>query len=297
MPDSPKKKILFIVNPLAGVGHKETFPLQVDKVIDKQLFDSEIVYTEKPDHATQLSREALLNQVDIVVAVGGDGTINEVARSLIGTGTILGLVPAGSGNGLARHLGIPLHAGRALRVINAAKTMKIDTGIINKRPFVSIAGIGFDALVAKKFAEDPHRGFITYFRIVASLFQHYKPKKYKISIEGEKPLTKRALFVSLANSNQFGYNTTIAPNAKLNDGLIDVCIVEKPAIFELPLIVNLLLLKMIHLSKHVHIYKAAKVQVKQKKKRCINLDGEAVNLDSRTMDISVNPQSLNIIIP
>ncbi len=297
MPESPKKKILFIVNPQAGVGHKETFPNQVDKVIDKQHFEYEISYTEEADHAISLSREAVIKKTDIVVAVGGDGTINEVARSLIGTSTVMGLVPAGSGNGLARHLGIPLNATRALRLINTAKTMKIDTGIINERPFVSIAGIGFDALVAKKFAEDPHRGFITYFRIVASLFQHYKPKKYQINIEGEKPITKRALFVTLANSNQFGYNTTIAPNAKLNDGLIDVCIVDKPPFFELPLIVNLLLLKMIHLSKHVHIYKAAKVQVVQKKVRCVNIDGEAVRLNSRTMDISVNPKSLNIIIP
>lgn len=291
-----KKTIWFIVNPVAGVGNKQTFPQLVAQTIDKSLYNYEIIFTKKQGHATTLSQDAVRNRIDIVAAVGGDGTINEVARSLIHSDTVLGLVPGGSGNGLARHLNIPLSAEGALKLINTDKTTKIDTGIINGRPFVSIAGVGFDALVAKEYAKLSHRGFLSYFRIVAGRYQGYKPKRYKLILDNDVVIEKDALFITMANSNQFGYNTKIAPNAKLNDGLIDVCVVEKPNIFEMPLIINLLFLKMIHHSKYVHIHKATQVEVYRDKNRYINLDGEPVKL-SKNLHIVVNPLSLNIIIP
>jgi diacylglycerol kinase (ATP) len=290
------KTIRFIVNPHAGIGNRDSFPQLVKNAINSKDFDYQIAYTTCQGHATELSLAAVRDNIDLVVAVGGDGTINEVARSLIDTETILGLIPAGSGNGLARHLNIPLHAEAALKLINQGTISKIDTGIVNLQPFVSIAGMGFDALVAKEFAKQPHRGFLSYFRIVATRYQAYKPKHYRIVIDGEQVIEKDALFVIMANSNQFGYNTTIAPNAKLNDGLIDVCIVEKPPIFEMPLIINLLFLKMIHHSKYINIHKARHVEVFRDKNRNINLDGEPVKL-SKNLDITINPLSLNIIIP
>ncbi len=291
-----KKNILFIVNPVSGIGSKDSFPHLVEKILDKSKFDYQIIYTKKAGHAIKLSEKAVKQAVDIVVAVGGDGTINEVAGGLIGTDVILGLVPGGSGNGLARHLNIPLHAEGALKLINSCHVSKIDTGIINGRPFVSLAGVGFDALVAKIFAKEPHRGFLTYFRIVAGRYQHYKPKHYSVVIDNREKIHKEALFITLANSNQFGYNTTIAPNAKLNDGMMDVCIVEKPTIFEMPLIINLLFLKMIHHSKYVNIYKAKEVKVFRDKNRTVNIDGEPMKL-AKNLEAKVNPLSLNIIIP
>lgn len=291
-----KKKLLFIINPISGSSHKESFPDFVDRVLDKSHYDYEIKYTERAGHASEISSAAVANNIDIVVAVGGDGTINEVARCLVNTRTQLGIIPSGSGNGLARHLNIPLHFEGALRLINKGICSKIDTATINGDVFISIAGVGFDALVAKLFAEDPNRGFFTYFKIVAAKFQSYKPKHYTLTLDNKTTIETDALFIAFANSSQFGYNTTIAPEAKLNDGLLDVCIVEKPPIFEMPLIINLLLLKRIHKSKFVQVYKASEITVKRNKNRTINLDGEPLKLKKK-LKIKVNPLSLNILIP
>lgn len=296
MTSNAKQKILFIVNPIAGNTHKETFPDVVERLLDHQKFAYDLVFTNKPGHATELSSKAVQQKTDLVVAVGGDGTVNEVARCLINSETMLGIIPSGSGNGLARHLNIPMNFEGALKLINNSSCSKIDTATINGEPFISIAGVGFDALVAKLFAESQSRGFFTYFKIVAARFQSYRPKKYKIVIDGKTIIKTRALFISFANSNQFGYNTTIAPEAKLNDGLLDICIVEKPNIFEMPMIINLLLLKMIHRSKYVSVHKASHIKVERTKNRVVNLDGEAVKL-SQNLVIKVIPNSLNVIIP
>lgn len=291
-----KKKLLFIVNPISGSSHKESLPIFADRLLDKSRCDYEIKYTERAGHASELSKAAVIANMDIVVAVGGDGTINEVARCLVNTKTQLGIIPSGSGNGLARHLNIPLNFEGALRLINKGISSKIDTATINDEIFISIAGVGFDALVAKLFAEDSNRGFFTYFKIVAAKFQSYKPKHYTVILDSKTTIETDALFIAFANSSQFGYNTTIAPDAKLNDGLLDVCIVEKPPIFEMPLIINLLLLKRIHKSKFVRIYKASEIVVKRNKNRTINLDGEPLKL-KKNLRIKVNPLSLNILIP
>lgn len=291
-----KKRIFFIVNPIAGHGNKESFPVFVDRLLDKKRFDFEIAFTESSGHATLLAQEAVRLSFDMVVAVGGDGTINEVARCLIHTNTALGIIPSGSGNGLARHLNIPLSFEGAIEAINECNLVEIDTVKLNNHVFVSIAGVGFDALVAKHFARDPNRGFFTYFKIVASRYQNYQSKHYRIVIDDAEVIETDALFVSLANSNQFGYNTTIAPEAKLNDGLIDVCIVQKPHLFEIPLIINLLFLKMIHRSKHVNIHKAKKVVLERSKNRIINLDGEPVKI-SKNLTAEVDPLSLKVAIP
>ncbi|PKP53270.1 MAG: hypothetical protein CVT92_05175 [Bacteroidetes bacterium HGW-Bacteroidetes-1] len=291
-----KKSVLFIVNPIAGNSRKESFPVFVKRVLDHEQFAYKIHFTEYAGHATELARKAVIEKYYLVVAVGGDGTINEVARCLIHSDVALGIIPSGSGNGLARHLSIPLNFEGALEVINKGKMVKIDTVKINKQVFVSIAGVGFDALVAKLFAKDPNRGFFTYLKIVTSRFPNYKPKHYKLILDDEKTIETDALFISLANSNQFGYNTSIAPEAKLNDGLIDVCIVEKPQLIDIPIIINLLFLKMTHRSKFVTIHKVKKVALFREKNRVINLDGEPVKVH-KNLQAEVIPLSLNVLIP
>jgi YegS/Rv2252/BmrU family lipid kinase len=291
-----KANILFVVNPISGHSQKEMFPDFVKAMLDHDQFNYRIEYTQYAGHGILLGIEAVNEGLDMVVAVGGDGTINEVARGLINSETTLGIIPSGSGNGLARHLNIPLNIEGALRLINSGKKSKIDTGIINGKTFVSIAGVGFDAMVADLFAKDGSRGFLTYFKIVATHFQGYNPEAYTIILDNQQEIKTSALFISLANSNQFGYNTTIAPQAELNDGLLDVCIVEKPNIFDMPLIINLMLLKMIHKSKFVQIYKAKSIEIKRTKNKVVNIDGEPIKLE-KDLVIEVNPLSLNIIIP
>lgn len=294
--ESNKKRILFIANPFSGKKKKQDISKQIFSKLDGRRFDIEIKNTDSAGHARQLSRDAVKSRVDVIVAVGGDGTINEVASEMINSDTILGIIPRGSGNGLARHLGIPQTLPRALQLINECHSTKIDTATVNDIPFVSIAGIGFDALVAKEFAKSRQRGFITYFNVIAQHFLKYKPKKYKLIFDDHPPLTTRALFVSFANSNQFGYNTTIAPNAKLNDGKLDVCIVKKPELIEIPLIANLLLLKRIDRSEYVRIVQSKGLTVKRKKNRVVNIDGEAIKV-GKALEVKINPMSLNVIIP
>jgi YegS/Rv2252/BmrU family lipid kinase len=295
-PTAKKKKIVFIVNPRSGINKQVRFNEAVQKHIDKKKFITIIRETEYAGHAIELSREAVLQKTDIVVAVGGDGTINEVASQIIGSDTILGIIPQGSGNGLARHLGIPRIIGGAMKLINRLHVTEIDTATINGVPFVSIAGVGFDALIAKHFAKSERRGFFSYAHLISSYFLYYKPKKYFIEFEDGTTIKTRALFISFANSNQFGYNTAIAPNARLRDGMLDVIVVQKPGIFDLPLVANLLLLRAIDKSKYVQSYRSGNFTVTRKKKRVVNIDGEARKMGKK-LKVRVYPLSLKVIIP
>ncbi len=295
MPDI-KRSICFIINPVSGRRKSGNIKELISAEIDQNKFDLTIQYSESPGHAVSLSKEAVESRKDIIVAVGGDGTINEVAGQMIGSKSILGIVPSGSGNGLARHLNIPFSTRRALQLINTAYNTQIDTGIINGQHFISLAGVGFDAMVAKHFSKNKKRGFITYFNIIAKKFFKYKPKKYALEFQNGVRINTRALFITVANSNQFGYNTTIAPNAMLNDGQLDVVIVSKPKILELPIIANLLLLKRIDLSPSVQIIPTPEVTIDRRKNRLVNIDGEPLKLKKR-LKIRVNPLSLNVIIP
>jgi len=297
IPAEPRKKsILFIINPISGKKKKQDISKQIIARLNSSRFEIDIKTTDSAGHARKISREAVELKVDVIVAVGGDGTINEVASEMINSDAILGIIPGGSGNGLARHLGIPHSVPKALQLINECHSTKIDTATINDVPFISIAGIGFDALIAKEFARSQQRGFITYFNIITQQFIKYKPKKYHLFFDDQPPLNTRAFFISFANSNQFGYNTTIAPNAKLNDGKLDVCIVKKPELFEIPGIANLLLLKRIDRSEYVRIIQSTGLTVKRKKNKVVNIDGEPIKAD-KTLRVKINPMSLNVIIP
>jgi len=291
-----KKRIYFIINPISGKKRIRDVSKLIHSNLDEDRFDIEIKYTKAAGHAKQLSKEAVDDKTDIIVAVGGDGTINEVASEMINTDVVLGIIPRGSGNGLARHLGIPRSVHKALKLINTGHFMQVDTATINGKPYVSIAGIGFDALVAREFAKNKQRGFLTYFNIIASRFMSYEPKKYQLIFDEGNSIDIKAFFISFANSNQFGYNTTIAPNAKLNDGKLDICIVNKPAVFKIPRIANLLLLNRIDESDEVRIIQTKGLSVKRKKNRVVNVDGEPIKLD-KNLRVKINPLSLKVIIP
>lgn len=289
-----KIKAVFIVNPFSGVGRHKAIEKHLRHRLDQDKFNYRVVYTQRPHHATEICETALAEQVDLVVAVGGDGTVNETAKPLVGQDIPLGIIPSGSGNGLARHLRIPLDINKAIRVLNALNWHKIDTVDVNGQFFLSIAGVGFDAYVAKKMTGQRKRGFIKYFRIAVREYLHYRPKKFTLVADG-KQFTRRALFISFANSDQFGYNTTIAPQAKIDDGMIDICIMKKFPIWKSVFLAPLVFTKMIDKSHYVEIIRAHQVNLRQKEKR-INLDGESVKL-SKELRIKVVPRSLKVIIP
>jgi diacylglycerol kinase (ATP) len=292
-----KRKITFIVNPASGSNRSRSqeIPDLIEKHLDHLIFEWNIVYNSEVGRGICLSREAAEQGIDIVIAVGGDGTVNEVARGLSGTKAVLGIIPSGSGNGLARYLGIPTDLAQAIGVLNSGKSIKIDTVSINESLFLSIAGVGFDALVADKFAQSNRRGFFSYFRIASREYPYYKPRKYIMDIDGQI-IKRRALFISFANSDQFGYNTTIAPTADISDGLMDVCIVKKIPMFKAPLVATMLIAKKIDQSRYVEIIKAKQVSLRRRKNEVINIDGEPVIL-TRDLFIKVNPLALQVIVP
>lgn len=292
-----KKRVLFIVNPASGPQNEtaDEFAALVSAHIDSTVIDYQIAVTQYALHATELSKKAVEQNMDIVVAVGGDGTVNEVASSLIGSHTALGIIPAGSGNGLAHHLKIPFNLPEAITTINTGRLLLMDTVSVNDIPFLSIAGIGFDALVADKFAGNSTRGLMSYLNIVSSEYISYQPLDYEISIDGNKD-TYKALFISFANSDQFGYNTSIAPEARVDDGLMDVCIVSKIPLYSIPFVAPMLLVRQVHRTPFVDIIKASEVVVHTSDELIVNIDGEPVTMKG-PLRFSLIPHSLKVVIP
>ena len=292
-----KEKILFIVNPISGHHDKSKFPSMVDELIDKDKYEYTITLTEYAGHAAELTKKAIEDQYDIIVAVGGDGTINEVATNIIGARQTFAIVPYGSGNGLARHMHLPLKPKKVItEVINKGVKSKIDTATMNGVPYISIAGVGFDAIIADYFAKDPSRGIKTYVKLVTERYFKFKPEKYHLILDDKEELDCEPLFISFANSNQFGSNAVVSPNASLNDGLLDVCIFKKPSFIQVPWIAERLLTSKIDHTKIVDIHKASKIQVIRKKEDIANVDGEAVMM-AKDITVEILPLSLNVLLP
>ncbi|MBP3253008.1 MAG: diacylglycerol kinase family lipid kinase [Bacteroidales bacterium] len=291
-----KEKILFIINPVSGIGKQKTVENCLDKCLDKTRFEPQVAYTEYAHHATEIARNAAQSGINTVVAVGGDGSINDCVRGLIDTDVRLGIIPAGSGNGLARCLHIPLNTEKAIEVINNCKDINMDTVCVNNIPYASIAGVGFDALIAKQFTGSTVRGFQTYLKLVLQDYLNYTPRKYTLLIDGKEVQTE-ALFISFSNSNQFGYNAVVAPKALVNDGLLDVSIVKKVPLALAPLAVQFLFFRNFDKSPWVKTFEARNVKVLGFEDGLINLDGEAVETADSELEFSVKPSSLNVIIP
>ena len=292
-----KEKILFIVNPISGHHDKSKFPSIVDDLIDKDKYEYTITLTEYGGHAAELTKQAIENQYDIIVAVGGDGTINEVATNMIGARQTFAIVPYGSGNGLARHLHLPLKPKKVItEVINKGIKSKIDIATMNGVPYISIAGVGFDAIIADFFAKDPSRGIKTYVKLVTKEYMHFQPKNYHLILDDKVEIDCHPLFISFATSNQFGSNAVVSPTASLNDGLLDVCIFKKPNFLQVPWIAERLLTNKIDHTKIVEIHKASKIKVIREKEEIANVDGEAVMM-SKDIEVEIKPLSLNILLP
>lgn len=290
------QKIALIINPHAGRRRRRRQMKSFSLWLQKTFPTIKIFETIAKDHASILTRELISTGYTKIIAAGGDGTVNEVAREMINTDITLGIIPIGSGNGLARHLGIPTELKQAWDLILKNNTIRIDSAEINGIPFFSIAGTGFDALVADTFAHMNGRGFINYLRATIGQYFKYRPKKYKIAVN-DHVLASKALFISFANSNQFGYNTSIAPEADLCDGLIDVCIMQKVPAGKAPLIAPKLFTKKLDRSRYLHIVKARDAIVYRKSRGFIHIDGDPIMLEERTLKIRIIPSSINIIVP
>ncbi|MBM3403428.1 MAG: diacylglycerol kinase family lipid kinase [Bacteroidetes bacterium] len=290
-----KTRIVFIINPFSGIRKRRKVENVIMSHLDFTKYAPEMAYTERPGHATEICREAIEKGAGMVVAVGGDGSVNEVAKALANTDIPLGIIPSGSGNGLAHHLHIPLSIRKAIHVLNRRHIITIDTATFGENLFFSVAGVGFDAHVAKRYSQVSRRGFFSYFGITIKEYRKYKPGNYRLMIDG-RLIERRALFITFANSDQFGYRTVIAPDARADDGLLDVCIVSKIPFFKIFLLSPLLFLKKIHKTRYVEIFKAKEVHLVRKKGKSVNLDGEWIK-SGKEIDIRVHPASLRVVVP
>lgn len=289
-----KQRIRFIINPISGRAHQSDLPGQVERVLNGDRFEYDILISSYAGHAKMLAQEAVEKRYDIVVAVGGDGTINEVGTQLLGTNIAMAVIPCGSGNGLSRCLNIPLDPIKALELINRKAVCKIDTVMVNETPFISIAGTGYDAKVAEDYALDARHGFNTYLRYIIRNYITLGEKEYTI-ILADKQFTTKAFFISFANSNQMGYDFPIAPKASLWDGKVDLCIVRKPHPLELPIMGSFFLSSNIDKSPKVDILQVSEATIVRPEAAAVNIDGESMTLD-KVLHIKVNPMSLNVIV-
>lgn len=265
-----------------------------------QLLDSElsndieytIAYTEREGHATELTFQAIKNQFDAVIAVGGDGTVNEVGKALIGTDVALGILPFGSGNGFARHRKIPLNPKEAIHYINRFNIKIIDTATLNDEVFLTTSGLGFDAHVGMKFAQDGRRGFFTYSQIAISEFLAYQPEEYHLMIDGQ-PLKTEAFVVSIANGGQYGNNAWIAPDASMEDGKLNICIIKPFPAHITPDIIFKLFNKSLNASRYYQSFEAEEVRVINAEQ--YHIDGEPRKVNREDLVIKIQPRSLRVI--
>ncbi|MFB2118088.1 diacylglycerol kinase family protein [Parapedobacter sp. 2B3] len=288
-----KRRILFVVNPISGGRKKKGFEKRVLADLDTASFDTAFAFTEFAGHANALAAEAVADGAEVVVAVGGDGTINEIATALTGTETALGIIPEGSGNGLALYLGIPLNERAAIRRLNRAEHITIDSGTINGLPFFNMAGIGFDASVSDRFANDNMRGPLGYMKAVVSEISTYKPKKYQLDIDG-RTIEREAFMVSVANSPQYGNNAYVAPQASVTDGILDVCIIHKFPLYTIPMMVYHLFNKTADQSEYVEIIPGRRIRIEREAADAVHVDGEPKEM-GMVLDILVEPATLRIL--
>jgi len=292
-----KKKIVFIVNPKAGITPKSKVVIELlaGNIIPSSRFIPEVLFTERIGHATELAKDAIAKGADIIVASGGDGTVNEVACAMVDTDIPMGILPAGSGNGLARCLGISMSYALALRTIIKGNTKVMDVAYVNDMLYTSIAGIGFDAFVAQKFSESVIRGMISYMQIILNEFSSYKPLNYTLTIDGVQ-IEKQALMIIFANSDQFGFNTRIAPDAKVDDGLLDICIIKKMPVSQLMTVGYHLMKGTPGKSGFAEYYKGKEITIENISDPLMNIDGEPKIIKS-PVSIKIKPLSLRVIVP
>ncbi len=283
-------KVRFIINPIAGTGKQKGIEESIE---DNLNYNYDIFYTKKAGDAKLLSKKAILDNIDIVIAVGGDGTVNECAQSLINSNTTLGFIPCGSGNGFALHFGMSKNIKKAIRQINNCKIKKIDSGNVNGLTFVNVSGIGFDAHIAKQFNKLKKRGLANYINLIYKELK-YKAKYYSISYDGNTEQIK-AILISFANTSQYGNNFQISPNAKTDDGLIDFVILKDFARWKVPYFIYKVAIGEAHLSKYIRIIRTTKMIITSKEK-LIHLDGEAKNVCTK-LEIKAIKKSLKILIP
>ena len=286
------------MNPISGTSNKKDIPYLIEELLDKEQFDYSIQETEYAGHAYEIAKASKEQGIDIVVAIGGDGTVNEVGRALVHSNTALGIIPTGSGNGLARHLLIPMKIKGAIQVLNDCEITDLDYGIINEHPFFCTCGVGFDAFISEKFAEAGKRGPITYLENILKEGLKYEPETYEIEA-GNGTIKKKAFLISCANASQYGNNAYIAPQASMSDGMIDVIIMEPFDALEASQISIEMFNKTLDKNNKIKTFRSKEIKIYRKAPGVIHYDGDpietgkeiVVTLKEKGIKILTNPKA------
>lgn len=284
--------ILFIINPVSGGRSKDFVVKAIEEVLDKSRFHSEIIYTTHAGHATELARDS---KADIVVAVGGDGTVSEVAKGLVGSSKAFGIIPCGSGDGLALHLGISRNPRKAVKVLMEGEVVKMDHGLFDGVPFFCTAGVGLDAEVAWQFASSGTRGLWTYISLAWKIWQHFKPDTYDITVDGSS-LRTPAVFVTAGNANQWGNQARICDLASVRDAQLDLVVVEPFRTIEIPILAWKLLTGRAHTSRRVKVLRGSHISISRTQEAPAHYDGDPC-LKGKEMKLEIVPSALNVVVP
>jgi diacylglycerol kinase (ATP) len=292
-----KMKVRFIFNPFSGKKNNAAIKSAILESVDKNKFDFELVETDYAGHATQLAIDAVQLDYDIVVAVGGDGSINEVVEGLLGSQTILGIIPAGSGNGFAMHIGYGRDAIKAVQKFNNGFAKQVDICDMNNHAFINLAGIGFDAKVAYKLKQQTSRGFAAYFKLTMQQIKKYKYRPFKLTIDNTI-IEEEFLTIAIANAPMYGYNFEIAPEAKYDDGLFEVIVFKKAPMWRYILSSWRMLTGNIHKSSLALRFQAKRVEVEclVPKKAYVHIDGEGIKFKEKLV-FTIREKALQVWMP
>jgi len=290
------KKVAFILNPVSGIGGKSSLERYIERSFCQWSgWETEVYRTTGPNDAFYAAlryKEALF---DLVVAVGGDGTVNQVACALVHSSTPMGIIPTGSGNGLARHLKIPLSIPKAMALLFGFHIVSIDSGTLSGRPFFCTAGIGFDASLASRFNAAPVRGLPSYLALSAMEYAHYHPQKYRIFARGQV-FEREAFLITFANCAQWGNNIYIAPGASVTDGLLDMVIWKKTPVVEFPFTAVRLFMRNINHSDYIENIRGPRFCIERSQEGWAHVDGEHVQM-GKELIVEVHPASLRVVTP
>ena len=286
---------MFVYNPTSGTIRLIPVIPIIERFVNRDLYDFSIVSTQYRGHATELARQYAAQNYDAVIAVGGDGTVNEVGCGLIGTNTALGIIPCGSGNGLARHLGISMDPFKAVKWLDKSIFSEIDYGMIEDHPFFCTCGVGFDAKVTDTFSKAGTRGVLTYMESILKEIATYKDKTYKLSFDNSSE-TFDCFIVTCANADQWGNNAFIAPTASMQDGLMDVVVIHPFTPLDAPLLAFQLFNRLIEKNPKVTVRKCAQMTITRDHEGPAHYDGEPVTL-GKEIHVKMIKGGLKVLIP
>lgn len=289
------KSALFIVNKFSGGGYRPEVEGRIIEACRAASMECRIEFTQSRGHATELAQWAVEQKMDLAFAVGGDGTVNEVAQGLVGSNVAMGILPKGSGNGLARHLAVPMDFKRSLSVISRHEEETIDTVLINQKLSVNVSGIGFDGHVAAMFASKAKRGLVGYTKLVLNEFRSFKPFEASVTLNG-KTFKTRSFIIAIANSSQFGNNAKVAPKASVCDQLIDVSFIQKIPFTAAAAFAGKMFTGNLDRSRFVEIHKSQKLSIQLAEPMAFHIDGEAMPA-ADTFEAVIQPRSLKVLLP